>query len=110
MTPTQIHDAFDRLLAKTPEAHKVARAAGMTSQQAAKYRYLMKVRGRLKLETKLYWLHRSGLMPREASPFTRKDMISFAKFALHPKNKAALNLGMDYLLDKWHAIPKKPKA
>ena len=110
MSPKQIHDAFDALLELTPTGHALQRQAGMGAQQAATYRYVLKKRQRLKLETKLHWLQLAGILSRDQQQYTKPDMLSFARFALHPKNKEALTLGMDYLLDKWHAIPKKPRA
>lgn len=109
MNTKQIHEAFDKLLETSPAGHALQRRAGITAQQAATYRYLLKKRARLKLETKLHYLKLAGLIDTDRQHYTKNDMLSFARFALHPKNKQALTLGMDYLLDKWHAIPKKPR-
>jgi hypothetical protein len=103
MTTAAINACFDLLLKPGALGQRLRRKIGMKSHYCTHLRHELKHKGDVRLETKVKWLRRAGFDVGDTATYSHLDLLAFARFTHLPTNKQALQMGFEYLLDKWQA-------
>lgn len=101
MTTAQINACFEHLLRKDIGGMRQRRKIGFKSAHACYMRFKIKQTNAVRLDTKIYWLRKAGYDVGDTAVYSHYELLAFAKYTHRNQNKMALELGMEYLLDKW---------